>query len=99
MGAIWFILKLLLKIVVAPVILALTLFVWLCAGLVYLSGLVLGLISTFFAFCGGVHADCWPSSKWHHRSDTGFSDFSIRIADGCYLAAGESSGFEICDSG
>ena len=27
-------------------------FVWLCAGLVYLSGLVLGLISTFFAFCG-----------------------------------------------
>ena len=52
MRAIWFILKLLLKIVVAPVILALTLFVWLCAGLVYLSGLVLGLISTFFAFCG-----------------------------------------------
>ena len=44
--------ELLLKIVVAPVILALTLFVWLCAGLVYLSGLVLGLISTFFAFCG-----------------------------------------------
>ena len=43
MRAIWFILKLLLKIVVAPVILALTLFVWLCAGLVYLSGLVLGL--------------------------------------------------------
>ena len=52
MRVIWFILKLLLKIVVAPVILALTLFVWLCAGLVYLSGLVLGLISTFFAICG-----------------------------------------------
>lgn len=52
MRAIWFILKLLLKIVVAPVILALTLFVWLCAGLVYLSGLVLGFISTFFALCG-----------------------------------------------
>ena len=52
MRVIWFILKLLLKIVVAPVILTLTLFVWLCAGLVYLSGLVLGLISTFFAICG-----------------------------------------------
>lgn len=52
MRAIWFILKLMLKILVAPVILVLTLFVWLCTGLVYLSGLVLGLISTFFAFCG-----------------------------------------------
>ena len=105
MRVIWFILKLLLKIVVAPVILALTLFVWLCAGLVYLSGLVLGLISTFFAFCGVFMLIVGPRQNgiialiWHHRSDTGFSDFSIRIADGCYLAAGESSGFEICDSG
>ena len=52
MRVIWFIMKLLLKIVVAPVMLALSLFVWFCAGLVYLSGLVLGLISTFFAICG-----------------------------------------------
>ncbi len=52
MRVIWFILKLLLKIVVAPVILTLTLFVWLCAGLVYLSGLVLGLISTFLPSAG-----------------------------------------------
>ena len=52
MRAIGFILKLLLKILVAPVILALTLFVWLCAGLVYLSGLVLGLISMVIALLG-----------------------------------------------
>ena len=52
MRAIGFILKLLLKILVAPVILALTLFVWLCAGLVYLSGLVLGLISMLIALLG-----------------------------------------------
>lgn len=52
MRVIWLILKLLLKIVVAPVILALTLFVWLCAGLVYLSGLVLGLISMVIALLG-----------------------------------------------
>ena len=45
-------LKLLLKIVMAPVILVLTLFVWLCAGLVYLSGLVLGLISMVIALLG-----------------------------------------------
>lgn len=52
MRAIGFILKFLLKILVAPVILALTLFVWLCAGLVYLSGLVLGLISMVIALLG-----------------------------------------------
>lgn len=52
MRAIGFILKLLLKILVAPVILALTLFVWLCAGLVYLSSLVLGLISMVIALLG-----------------------------------------------
>ena len=36
------ILKCLLMIVTAPVILVLTLFVWLCTGLIYISGLVLG---------------------------------------------------------
>ena len=40
MKVIWFILKLLLKILVAPVILALTLFVWICVGIVYVSGLI-----------------------------------------------------------
>ena len=35
------ILKGLLMIITAPVILVLTLFVWLCTGLIYISGLVL----------------------------------------------------------
>ena len=39
------ILKCLLMIVTAPVILVLTLFVWLCMGLIYISGLVLGLLA------------------------------------------------------
>lgn len=52
MRALLFILKLLLKIAVAPVILALTVFIWLCVGLVYLSGLALGLVSMVFAFLG-----------------------------------------------
>ena len=39
-------LKCLLMIVTAPVILVLTLFVWLCMGLIYISSLVLGLLST-----------------------------------------------------
>ena len=45
-------LKCLLMIVTAPVILVLTLFVWLCMGLIYISGLVLGLLSTVIALLG-----------------------------------------------
>ena len=52
MRAIWFILKLPLKILMVPVILALTLFVWICVGIVYVSGLVLGIISMVVALLG-----------------------------------------------
>ena len=46
------ILKCLLMIVTAPVILVLTLFVWLCTGLIYISSLVRGLLSTVIALLG-----------------------------------------------
>ena len=46
------ILKLLLMIAVAPIVVALTLFVWICLGMVYVSGLVLGLISMILALLG-----------------------------------------------
>ena len=46
------ILKCLLMIITAPVILVLTLFVWLCTGLIYISSLVLGLLSTVIALFG-----------------------------------------------
>ena len=46
------ILKLLLMIGVGPIVVALTLFVWICLGLVYVSGLVLGLISMILALLG-----------------------------------------------
>ena len=39
-------------IVIAPVILLLTLAIWICVGLVYVSGLVLGLLSTVIALLG-----------------------------------------------
>lgn len=52
MKALLFALKLLLKIAMAPVILVLTLFIWLCAGLVYVSGLALGILSTVIALLG-----------------------------------------------
>ena len=46
------ILKCLLMLVTAPIILVLTLFVWLCMGLIYISGLVLGLLSMVIALLG-----------------------------------------------
>ena len=46
------VLKCLQMIVTAPVIWVLTLFVWLCMGLIYISGLVLGLLSTVIALLG-----------------------------------------------
>ena len=55
MRAIWFILKLPLKILMAPVILSLTLFVWICVGIVYVSGLVLAYQH------GGCPAGCGSS--------------------------------------
>ena len=52
MRVLLFFFKLLLKIAVAPVILVLTLAIWICVGIVYVSGLALGLISMVFAFLG-----------------------------------------------
>ena len=46
------ILKCLLMIITAPVILVLMLFVWLCTGLIYISSLMLGLLSTVVALLG-----------------------------------------------
>lgn len=54
MKALFFTLKLLLKIAMAPVFLMLTLLLWICAGLVYVSGLALGLISMVIALLGVV---------------------------------------------
>lgn len=52
MRALWFILKLLLKILMAPVILMLTIFIWLCVGIVYVSGMALGIVSMVIAALG-----------------------------------------------
>lgn len=52
MKALLCLLKLLLKIALAPVILVLTLFIWVCVGFVYVSGLVLGLASMVLALLG-----------------------------------------------
>ena len=45
-------LKLILKIVAAPVVVVLTVAIWMCVGIVYVCGLVLGLLSTVIALLG-----------------------------------------------
>lgn len=40
------------KVLVAPIILVLTLFIWICAGLVYISGLLLGFVSMVLGLLG-----------------------------------------------
>ena len=57
------ILKCLLMIVTAPVVLVLTLFVWLCTGLIYISGLVLGLLSTVIAPVSYTHLDVYKRQE------------------------------------
>ena len=74
------ILKCLLMIVTAPVILVLTLFVWLCMGLIYISGLVLGLLSTVIALLGvavlSQSRDQWHFRVCQHYSSGGCEGFS-----------------------
>ena len=45
MSIFWFLIRLVLKVAFAPVVLALMLFIWICAGIVFLSSMVLGLVS------------------------------------------------------
>ena len=52
MRAVRFILKLGLKILAVPVVLALTLLTWVCFGLLYVSSFIFGLVSTVVALLG-----------------------------------------------
>lgn len=44
--------RLILKILVAPIIVVLTLFVWICSGLLYCSSFILGLAGTVLGILG-----------------------------------------------
>lgn len=44
--------RFILKILAAPIVAALTLFVWLCAALIYCAGIVLGLAASVVALLG-----------------------------------------------
>lgn len=52
MSVLRFILKLLLRIVAAPFVIALTLFVWICTGVLYCSSFIFGLVGTVVGLLG-----------------------------------------------
>lgn len=97
-----FLLKLLLKIAVAPVILALTLFVWICVGIVYISGLVLGLISMVVALLGVAVLITYSPQNGIILLVMAFliSPYGLPMsANGCNLASGQGAGLKVCHSG
>ena len=64
MKAVWFILKLGLKILAAPLVLALALFTWVCFGLLYVSSFIILLVIAFLVSPVGLPmAAAWLVSK------------------------------------
>ena len=89
--------KLLLKIIAAPVIVALTLFVWLCSAILYCSAYVLGLVGSLL----GLLAHSGDRAGFCEERAASFVGClfgqSARFADGGSLAAGQSTGCEVRD--
>lgn len=76
-------LKLILKIVAAPVVVVLTVAIWMCVGIVYVCGLVLGLLSTVVALLGVA-----VMIKRHHSAGDVIPYQPIRSANGSHLVIG-----------
>ena len=86
-------------IVTAPVIWVLTLFVWLCMGLIY--NIRSGAWSTKHGNCSAWRgcADYLFPAEWCNFAGYGIFDQPDRAAAGCDLAVGQGAEFEICDPG
>lgn len=99
MKAMLFIFKLLLKIVMAPVVAALTLFIWICVGVVYISGLVLGIISTVIAVLGAVMLVVGPRQNGVIALVMAFliSPYGLPLAAIWLLGKVQDLKFAICD--
>ena len=93
------ILKCLLMIVTAPVILALTLFVWLCTGLIYISGLVLGLLSTVIALLGVAVLITYSPQNGAILLVMAFLISPMGLPLAAIWLLGQGTEFEICDPG
>ena len=93
------ILKGLLMIITAPVILVLTLFVWLCTGLIYISGLVLGLLSTVIALLGVAVLITYSPQNGVILLVMAFLISPMGLPLAAIWLLGKVQSFEICDPG
>ena len=93
------ILKLLLMIAVAPIVVALTLFVWICLGLVYVSGLVLGLISMILALLGVAVLITYSPQNGLILLLMAFLISPMGLPLAAIWLLGKVQEFEICDTG
>jgi len=92
-------LKLILKIVIAPVILLLTLAIWICVGLVYVSGLVLGLLSTVIALLGVAVLITYSPQNGLILLVIAFLISPFGLPKLAFWLLGKVQEFEICNSG
>lgn len=90
--------RFLLKLLAAPVVLALTLFVWLCMGVLYLSSLVLGVISTIVGLLGLAVLVTY-SVKMVSSTCNCLSGQPDGPANGRCLAGGQGAEPAVCDPG
>ena len=90
MRVILFILKLGLKILAAPVVLALMLFTWVCFGLLYVSSFIFGLASTLVALL---------AAKRRNPAGDRLPGQPGGPANGRCLAGGQGAGPAVCDPG
>ena len=78
-------LKLILKIVAAPVVVVLTVAIWMCVGIVYLST---GAAQYGGCSVGRGSNDYLLSTKRHHSAGDGIPYQPIRSANGSHLVIG-----------
>ena len=98
MKAVWFILKLGLKILAAPLVLALALFTWVCFGLLYVSSFIFGLASTVVALLGIAVLVTYSAKRRDPVGDR-FPGQPGGSSDGCRLAGEQGAEPAVCDPG
>ena len=99
MRTVRFILKLGLKILAAPVVLALMLFTWVCFGLLYVSSFIFGLASTVVVLLGIAVLVTYSPQKRRNPAGDRLSGQPAGPSDGRRLAGGQSAGPAVCDPG
>ena len=89
--------RLLLKLLAAPVVLALALFIWICFRLLYCSAFLFGLAGTIVGLLGGTGHLLGPER--HHSSGDCLPGEPDGSAYGGGVAAGQAPGPALCHPG